>query len=40
MLASKMKKQTKAKIDWRMMPYYIAIAFAILLWIYAIIKGI
>lgn len=30
----------KAKIDWRIMPYYIGIAIAILLWIYVTIKGI
>lgn len=30
----------KAKIDLRLLPYYIALTIAILLWIYVIIKGI
>ena len=37
---SELKINKKAKIDWRMMPYYIALAFAIGLWIYVTIKGI
>ena len=30
----------KAKFDWRMLPYYIAIAFGILLLVYVTIRGI